>query len=239
LNDDYDFTGAVGIVHYFTPNLGMSLEFERDPLLLNRLTNRISWDMGFIGIEAGPFIGMMNTGTGSLSPGLSLVLRIAVLQGNLFGSFRVDTALGRSLENPGDHAQSATAVSLGGRFFFGTVLAGMSDRSFQLQEAAEVVSSAHWIRYNLALELPSPAGRGWGFRFEAGYQQLEWIYKIPSFPLNYRYRGIYTGLETSFHLQPLTLLLGVEFPLYPLPFPDFNAHAFLAQATLSLRWTMR
>jgi hypothetical protein len=241
----YNPVGALTLTRQLNNTLAFVLELERESLSLNRLVVRAAWNTGAVGIEAGPSLGILNTETLDISPGLSFMLRLRFPAWNLSGLFRFDSALGREPSAPGDYTQSYAAAAVSYAFPAVTLTLGMLERGSIMLNSQGILRAGRWIRYNLAAEFP-PAPASWGFRIELGYEQLQWNYNL-SVPLEYRYFAVYAGLEASYTVLPdfLTLIAGLEGPVYPFVYPaliqsmDDPQEAFYGRITLGFRLSLR
>jgi hypothetical protein len=242
LKNNYDPTGDIILTNWFTHTWGIHLGFDRDPILMNRLVARVAWNIDFIGFEAGPYFGLLNSNTGQVSPGLSLVLHARIPRWNLFSSFQWDSPFGRALTSPGDYIQSASEIKAGLSLPFGRLILSQIDRNSTVRDGFGVDITGHWIRYNLAAEIALPSLDPWEFQLDLGYQRFQWTYYLNSQqPLNYGYYNIYAGLGLSFQIKSFTLLFGMEAPLYPFAYPQIesltNPQApFFGQINLGVRW---
>jgi hypothetical protein len=245
LTNTYNPVGALTLARQFNKNLAFVLELERESLSLNRLVGRAAWDAGVVGIEAGPSLGILNTETLDISPGLSLLLRLRLPTWKLSGLFRFDFALGREPAVPGQYTQSYASAALGYAFPWVKLTLGVFERGSTLHDSKGILRVGRWIRYNLAANFPS-APASWDFRVELGYEQLQWDYKL-STPLEYRYAAVYAGLEASYTPLPdfLTLIAGLEGPVYPFVYPaliqnlDDPQESFYGRITLGCRLSLR
>jgi hypothetical protein len=245
LANTYNPVGAVALSRQFNKTLGFVMELERESVSLNRMVVRAAWDAGVIGIEAGPYMGIFNTETLDISPGLSLALRLRFPAWNLAGSFRFDSALGREPSAPGDYIQSYASAAVSYAFPWVTLTLGMAGRGSTVLDSQGIPRVGRWVRYNLAAEFPA-APASWRFRTELGYEQLHWNYKL-SMPLKYRYFAVYAGLEASYTVLPdfLILIAGLEAPVYPFVYPalfqnlDDPQGAFFGRITLGFRLSLR
>jgi hypothetical protein len=242
LKNEYNPVGTVAFTQQLNKTLGFTLELDRDSLSLNRIIARAAWDNGAIGIEAGPYLGILNSETGDISPGLSLALRLRLPEWNLSGFFRFDSALGKEPAGPGDYTLSYTSAAVSYTFPWLKLTLGMLERGSTEMDKRQALRVGRWTRYNLAAEIPLRR-TPWAFRVETGYEQLLWNYAL-ILPLEYRYHAVYAGLEVSYMLLPnfLTLVAGLEGPVYPFAYPaiqslDDPQAAFYARATLGLRLT--
>ncbi|MDR3115944.1 MAG: hypothetical protein LBU25_10545 [Treponema sp.] len=241
LQNDYDPVGTLILTNKLTSAWGFHVAFERDPTLMNRIIARATWDIPFIGLEAGPYFGLLNSRTGHLSSGLSLVLHVRIPRWSFFSSFQRDTPLGKEPSEPGDYIQSYGEVKAGFILPFGRLILSMTDRNSTLQDDLGLDITNHWIRYNLALELGHPRV-AFGFRIDGGYQRLHWSYRVSPLALEYEYYNVYVGLEPSYRIGPVTLFLGVEAPVYPFVYPhiqslEYPQVPFFGQITLGFKWT--
>jgi hypothetical protein len=243
LKNNYDPVGSITLTNWFTKTWGIHLGFDRDPLLMNRLLARAVWDSDFIGLEAGPYFGLLNSETGQVSPGLSLILHARLPWWNFFSSFRWDGAPGRAPAGPGDYIQAFSEIKAGMVLPFGRLILSLTGRNTTVRDDLSVDVVSHWARYNLAMEIALPSGP-WGLQIDLGYQRLHWTYYLDlQEPLNYGYYNIYTGLELSCRIKSLTLLFGLEAPLYPFVYSRIKSLAdpqspFFGQISLGIRWAL-
>jgi hypothetical protein len=245
MTNTYNPVGTITLARHFNKTLAFVLEAERESLSLNRLIGRAAWDIGAIHIEAGPAMGLLNTQTLDLSPGLSLLLRLGFPAWNLSGVFRFDFPLGREPSVSGEYTQSYAFAALSYAFPWAKLTLGMSERGSTLLDSQGILRIGRWIRYNLAAELP-PGPGPWGFRLELGYERLQWNYELFT-PLEYQYFAVYAGLEASYTLRPdfLTLIAGLDGPVYPFVYPALMQNlgnpqeAFYGKISLGLRLTLQ
>ncbi|MDR2096690.1 MAG: hypothetical protein LBP76_14400 [Treponema sp.] len=243
LRNSYAPVGALTLTGWFTGTWGGRVGFDRDPLLMNRIFARFIWDRGFIGFEAGPYFGFLNSGTGQVSPGLSLVLHLRLLRWNIFSSFQYDTALGKEPVASGDYIQSLSEIKAGITLPFGGFTLSMTDRSFTMRKEMDLEIIDHWIRYKLTVEITRPL-KPWGIRVDMGYQQLQRTYHIAALAQeSYPYYDVYGGLGASCEIGAITLFLGFEAPLYPFVYPEIQSletpqAPFCGQISLGIKWTL-
>jgi hypothetical protein len=245
MSNTFNPVGAVTLTRPLNKPLAAVMEVERESVSLNRLVVRAAWDGGMIGVEAGPYLGILNTETMDISPGLSVLLRLRFPEWNLAGVFRFDSALGRVISAPGEYTLSYASAAISYAFPWLTLTLGMFERGSAVLDSQDVLRVGRWIRYNLAAEFPRAPAR-WAFRVEAGYEHLQWNYKL-FVPLEYRNSTAYAGLEASYALLPefLTLIAGLEGPVYPFVYPallqslDNPQAAFYGRITLGFRLTLR
>jgi hypothetical protein len=223
LKNTYDPIGTLTLTNQFTQTWGFHLGFDRDPMLMNRIFARATWDIGSIGLEVGPYLGLFNSSTGQVSPGFSVVLHVRIPRWRIFSAFQHDTTLGREhLIGPGDYIQSYSAIKAGAVLPFGRLTLSLIYRNSTIQDDLGMDVLNQWIRYNLGLEISRPPNP-WGLRIDLGYQRLQWTYHIGLQPLDYGYGDVYAGLELSYRIGYLRLFLGLETPLYPWVYPQIQS----------------
>jgi hypothetical protein len=244
LQNEYYPIGLASFTGIISQSLGFIVAVERDSITMNRFLTRASWDIGFVGIEAGPYIGLFNPDPSHVSIGVSLLLRLGIPQRGVFSSFRLDTPVVRDLSEPGDHYQSFNQINLGyGSSVFRIVLS-MTTRGSSLENTQGITVTNRWIRYNLDLEI-APSRIPLKFRLNGGYQELRWTYNIPLSPFEYRYEDVFAGIGLSYTKSSWTFFLGLEAPVYPFRYEDLLGNLqdpqvpFFAQFTLGLQWTPR
>ncbi|MDR0759200.1 MAG: hypothetical protein LBF74_03720 [Treponema sp.] len=243
LKNTYNPVGNITLTQQVDEALGFVLEAERESFSLNRLVARAVWDAGAIGIEAGLTMGILNTSTWDISPGLSLALRLRLPWWNFSGFFRLDSALGREPAALEDYTQSYAAAALSYAFPQVKFTLGMTERGSSVLDNQGILRTGRWIRCNLATEFPLAS---WGFQVEVGLEQLQWNYQQALVPLEYDGDiTVYIGLEASYTFPSgfLTLIAGLEGPVYPLVYPTLIQNLndpqapFYGRATLGFRLT--
>jgi hypothetical protein len=223
LENTYNLVGIFTFTQQLNKTLGFVVELERESLSLNRIVTRATFDVGVVEIEAGPSLGLLNTEALGINPDLSLVLRLRFPSWNLSGLFRFDSALGRVPATPGDYTQSYVLAGLSYSFSWGKFTLGIFERSSNMMYNQENTQIGRWSRYYLAADFPA-VPKSWGLRLELGYEHLQWNYELP-ISLEYLYGAVYAGLEGSFTVVPnfLSLIVGVEGPVYPFVYPTLIA----------------
>lgn len=246
LKNDYYPIGSLFFTGKFSNNLGFVLGFDRDSILMNRIMTRVAWNISFIGLEAGPYLGLLNTDSSHVVLGLSLRLRLGVPQWGLSASFMLDTPLGRELSGPGDYNQSFSEISIGYAPSIFQFTLSMTNRGSAIKNAQDISVMNDWVRYNFAMGITLPPRNIWGLRFNVGYQELHWTYNynysstLPA--LKYPYSSVYAGLGASYTINSsITLSLGLEMPVYPFVYLDIQSISdpqapFFGEITFGFHW---
>lgn len=86
--------------------------FAMDPILRNVLETRLTYSSPYLIIGGGPFLGVFNSSSLPLNPGISASMQIQ-MPGVAFFSFRGDSTLGAGLVSAGDYTQGRSDLSLG------------------------------------------------------------------------------------------------------------------------------
>ncbi|MDR3170612.1 MAG: hypothetical protein LBU17_03170 [Treponema sp.] len=241
LRNRYDPIGSIALAQNLTNILGFNLNFDRDALLINRLFVRATLDWRFLGLEAGPAFGLFNLNIATISPALSMIVKLNIPPGIVSGLFRLDTSLGRKPNNPGDYTQDFREIRVGLRIPFFLVTFSMSGRDL-IEKKDEYDISSSWIRYNLSAEFYKK-DFPFTFRLDVGYQQLKWIYTMEQ-PVDYTYGDVYVGLELSYRIwSKVKLFLGVEVPVFPWVYPYIQSFSdpqvpLFYGATLGVLWNL-
>ncbi|GHT75103.1 hypothetical protein FACS1894124_5980 [Spirochaetia bacterium] len=230
LYDKFEPVGAVTFSQGLSKIVSFNLGFERDPVLVNRFIAGVAADWENFGFEAGSYFGFLNSGPVVTTPGLSLIFR-GNLKGVLSGSFRLDTSLGRSLENSGDYRQDAVGFNLEGITRWVTLTLDISHRTVTRKTDFGDDSVSGWTRFNLSIvhvfRVPT-------LGLSVGYQRLSHT------PNGYTYDAVYAGPILSFKFTPnVELFLNLEAPLYPLDYATVPGAPALLQAELGLTWKLR
>ncbi|MDR3343092.1 MAG: hypothetical protein LBT14_09990 [Treponema sp.] len=237
----YDPIGSIALSQNLTNILGFNLNFDRDALLINRLFVRATLDWRFIGLEVGPSFGLFNLNIATISPALSMIVKLTIPPGIVSGLFRLDTSLGRQPNNPGDYTQDYREIRVGLLLPFFLLTLSMSGRDL-IEKKDQYDISSSWIRYNLSAEFHKK-DFPFAFRLDVGYQQLKWIYTVAQ-PVDYTYGDVYVGLEVSYRIwSRVKLFLGVEVPVFPWVYPYIQSFSdpqvpLFYGATLGFLWNL-
>jgi hypothetical protein len=230
--------GSVSFSQGLSGIISLNLEFERDPVLMNRLMARIAADWPIFGIEAGPYFGILNPAADVISPGLSLILRAKLLSGAFSGSFRFDSSLGRDPQISGDYTQNYYEFSLGALLSRVTLGLSISDRTLirKTSQLRDIVSIR--ARYNFSFDytfrsIPLTLG------LDMGYQQLTWLYMTALQPAAYHYNAAYIGPKASLKIRAVKLFFTTEAPVYPMEYLTVPNAPVLLQASLGFVWNIR
>jgi hypothetical protein len=226
------FNGVLGIQQRLFDPLSIQLRFDRDPILMNRFF-AVPWvDLGFIEFGLGPYFDLFNTGNmGMVNPGLSLGLKIAFLQDQVFGSFRLDFPFQDI--NARNYTQTYGEIQAGVSIKPVFVAFTLTSRTFEEQKTNAANSISSWARYDLSGEIPY---QDFGFGVHLGYQNLRMASSADYF--DYEYSGVYLGFGVSYtFLQDIKVFLDMEAPIYPLMSSSITP--VLLQIYLGMTWNIR
>lgn len=235
IESPYNFIGTLWIYQRYTDWLGFALEVEHDPILMDRLFAWVCLDVRFLSIQAGPFIGFLNS-TALVNPGFSIIMN-STISSLIFGSFRLDATVNSALLNPGDYTQKDTEIALGFRLPFITFTGSAGARSYQERKETLIIGVQR-IRYQLSVENQQKTAFYTAHGY-LGYQELLWTASSAGMPETYQLNSIYAGIELTFRLWSfLWVHVGVEMPLYSKS-PQIARMPNLAfyQCTLGLTWS--
>ncbi|MDR1788555.1 MAG: hypothetical protein LBR16_08940 [Treponema sp.] len=216
---------------------GFTAGFEHDPVLMNRFLARANLRFGFVGLDAGIFIGFLNGDIDRIGSGFSLLASVTFLDDRLNGSFRFDVPIFTELADPGDYSQSLYEVIVNYRFPYVRVQGLINGRNFRELSASARDLSYRWTRYELSGEcydIPIP----WNFRLALGFQVFEFTCKTFEW-LEYSYPNLYLGLGATYHILPsLDAFINAEVPLFPFTYPVIKQFPFFWNASLGVKWTL-
>jgi hypothetical protein len=242
INSNSTINGALSVKIPINGTWGVNTGFERDMILLNRFYARAMADFGFIGFEAGFFLGVLNFNPSRVDPGLTLVVSARSPSTKFFGSVRGDLGLNRSFSNTDDYTQDLVEAEFGARVPYTILRANIDFHQMTVRTKRRADSNRKWTRYVISGEtdFASP----WAFRLNLGYQTLFWDYET-SPAWDYNYDSFFVGLGASWKVLPnLKLSLGLEAPIYPFVYPDIGdfddpQKPVLLGFTLGAVWSLR
>jgi hypothetical protein len=223
---------------------------ERDGILNNRIITAAGFDLDYIRLDLGPFVGIFNTEEQLMNPGIAASFRFNI-PGILFGSAAAASTLGGSLQSTGDYSQETGEFSLGFQVPHIIVTASLTEKRFSWQQNAAVLSRDELNRYNLFMEVFAK-NIPYMVQINMGYQNLKCSYitngidntAAPSLLINNtvtdELNSIYAGFEFVWQINStLKVFLGMEAPVYtwgeaPLKGPAKDAFIFKAGGGLVL-----
>jgi hypothetical protein len=221
------------------PNFGFTLGYERDMLLMNRIIARIKGDWAAFGFEAGGFLGLLNPSREILSPGVSLTAKTRLWDGLFTARLRFDSALGRTLNKPGDFLQDLYEGQAAFNYGWFTFDILGSYRVFVRGTGGRINVTSRWLKLGGGVTLSAdtlPFDMG----LSGGYQTLSLKYPIEDDPLDYSYDNVFAGYNMRFRLpHNIELSFDLELPVSPTGyFRQFSAIPSLLRASIGLLWVL-
>ncbi|MDR0878399.1 MAG: hypothetical protein LBN21_10120 [Treponema sp.] len=266
---DADFEPAispyvlVGLEGDYSDIIGFSAAFDRDPIMRNRLLTNISLNLGYLRLDAGPFLGLFNTEEQPLNTGLSAGVGVE-FPGIIFGSVKAAATIGSLAGKTGEYVQQTGDISVG--FWVPHVICTFSLQTqiYSDRVSTELLTKDESTRYQFSADTFSK-NVPYTIQVNMGYQSLKRSY-IPQGNAAVtvtteddgaggytsvissvesetdEFKSLYIGFEGTWRIVPrIRLVLGAEMPVYswgkdPLGTPDRDI--FIFQARAGLVWTL-
>jgi hypothetical protein len=248
--------GSIGLEGDYSDFADFSAAFEIDPILRNRLLANAGFNLGYIRIDIGPFIGLFNTEEQKINSGISAGMGVE-FPGIAFGSVAVGSTIGSLTNKPGEYIQHTGDISIGVWVPHVVCTFSLNEKSYTGRVNDELITKDESIRYQLRADMFSK-NVPYTIRIDMGYQSLTRSY-IPQGsaatvydPITFEFdsvpsdtdefRSIYFGFEGTYRIVPkIQIVLGAEMPVFswgktPLGSPD--KETFFYQAHVGLVWTL-
>jgi hypothetical protein len=238
-------SGEIGDTIFYTGG------FEWDPVLRNRLFANVGVRLGFLNVEVGPFIGILNTTDEILNPGVSVAFGLE-FPGIFFANIRTMSSMAGVQGTAGSYSQKGTNLTAG--FWIPNIIFSLNldTRSFTLQKEPNMLLEDGLIRYFIRADIYAK-NNPFSFRLDIGYGSLTRSYISQIIKENEDGDGdgekyyldraaqtdelkyIYMGLKAAYVINPLVkIFLAGEMPVYtwsepPMRNPAKNSILFQAQ----------
>ncbi|MDR1904876.1 MAG: hypothetical protein LBQ88_21665 [Treponema sp.] len=224
---------------------------ERDGVLNNRIITAAGFDLDYVGLDLGPFVGIFNTEECLMNPGIAASFRFNI-PGVLFAAAAAASTIGGSLQSPGDYSQELGEFSLGFQIPHIIFTASLTTKRFSWQQDAALLNRDELNRYNLLMEIFAK-NVPYMVHINMGYQNLKRSYITNSIDMTGapllvnntvkdELNAVYAGFEFVYQISSsLKIFLGVESPVYawggtPLKSPAKDSFIFNAGGGLVLTW---
>lgn len=156
---DTNFTGAYypwGISAYGSEQVSDTITinsgFYNDPILRNIAYSTITYQGDYFSIGAGPLLGLFNSSSQPLNPGITASVQIQV-PGIAFLSYRVDSSLGGSLSQTGAYQQSRSDISLGYYIPNAIASANLDSKQYQQKTTASGYTTDQVMEYSFKVDI--------------------------------------------------------------------------------------
>ena len=225
--------------------------YERDPILRNRLFASLGLRSNNVSLEAGPFLGIYNTGKLELNPGFTAALGLQ-FPGILFVNLEASSSIGNILETPGAYSQKTSLLSAG--FWVPHVICSLNlnSRSFTLEKNTNLLEEDSLDRYFFRADVYTK-NVPYTIQVDMGYEILKRSYvsqnitgtNFDDLVLNRdleddTFKAFFLGLQMNYTINPvIKLVLGGEMPVYywsaqPMKTPGKGTFLFQARAGIIL-----
>jgi hypothetical protein len=231
---------------YFSFKTGIDL----DPILRNRFISNIIFDLDFLSLEVGPFIGLFNSEEKPVNQGMTASLGLE-LPGIVFARIGAASTMGASINAPGDYAQETGEFALGFWIPYVICTLSLNTKSFTLQKEQNLLVKDDLTEYNFRAEIYSK-NTPYLLQVDLGYQSLKRSYTAVGVVVNAgtgtlvkenavdELKSVYTGFELIYSVNTtFKLILGAKLPVYswgepPLKSPEKGTFLFQAHAGFTI-----
>ncbi|MDR0567754.1 MAG: hypothetical protein LBG87_00910 [Spirochaetaceae bacterium] len=212
LTESYHFRGTLRLDQPLTERLSITALAFQDPMLQRRILGRVNVTYGWFSFQVGPFIGIVNTPSALVSPGLSGYLGLTVPQ-IAFGSVRADATLLSSIDGYTSN-QAEIRLGLYLPFFPALVPSASMDIIYVERREKGFTISRHQTRYALFLDTTGPENR-YDIHLTIGYQELGWSVYHETESVMYQLNSIYGGVTIAYRLMPAwKVRIGGTLPIF-------------------------
>lgn len=209
--NQFFYAGSLTATQEVNDQLGLELQFARDPILKNIATTELFYRADFFTIGVGPFFGLFNSRAALIQTGIRSSVRLN-LGSVAYVSFGSANSIGGRLVDVGDYIQEASEARLG--FYTPNALPSLflTSERYTEQQAGGEVSRAR-TRYGLQVDL-FQKNTPYTIVVTLGYQDLTNTY--PGSPrISHRLNSLTVGVRLDLTLLPgFTYLLDLDSSLY-------------------------
>jgi hypothetical protein len=191
--------------------------FERDPILRNRVYANMGYNLKFLTLEMGPFLGVANNKDSIFNPGAAVGIGLN-FPGIIFLDLKASSTLGGLLEDTGDYAQNTRNVSIGFWVPYVVCSLNMDTKKHTVLEKSEQVIEDAAKRYFFRADVYTK-NVPYTIQVDLGYQSLTRSYSdyslVKKNTKTDEFKTFFLGLEAAYTFKPgFKAFLGGEMPLY-------------------------
>jgi hypothetical protein len=211
--NSYPF-GLISLEGEYSDRVDYKVSFVRDPVLRNRMLASAGFTFSFLRLEAGPFMGLFNTGEQVISPGVTAALGLE-FPGILFGSLKGASTIGSLALFSGDFIQEAGEIAVGFWVPYVVCTLSISDKSFTERKTEDLLIKDEHIRYQFRADVFTK-NVPYTVRVDLGYQSLKRSYSPDGKDSETdELKSVYAGFEGTYRITPaFQFILGAELPVY-------------------------
>jgi hypothetical protein len=210
---EYHFRGTLNIDQKLTDQLSLTFIAFQDPMLQRRILGRVNFTYKWLNLQAGPFLGIVNTPGTIINPGISVIFgvnnpRIA------FSSVKVETTILSSIDG---YSQNGTEFKIGLGWVPVVVPSFSVDIIYTERREKGYTIGRKQSRYSISLDTVDPEGTDkYTINLNMGYQELGWsVYHPDQVAVAYQLNSIYASLYGSYRVMPnLKIIAGGLIPIY-------------------------
>ncbi|GHU64357.1 hypothetical protein FACS189447_01000 [Spirochaetia bacterium] len=218
--------------------------YERDPILRNRVYANMGYKVGFLTLEMGPFLGVLNSKDSILTPGAAVGINLQ-FPGIVFLDLKASSTLGSLLEDTGDYAQNTRNLSLGFWVPYVVCSLNMETKEHIVLTKSETVTEDAVERYFFRADVYTK-NVPYTVQVDLGYQNLSRSYSdyrlVKKNTKTDELKAFFLGLEAAYTLFPgFKTFFGGEIPLYSWSSGDMEKpenDAFLFRLRGGIVWTL-
>jgi hypothetical protein len=233
------YGGAASIKQSLSDNLELETAYALDPLQRSNFKAMVNYDTGVLHIGIGPSFGIFNNSLYPMEAGFASSVKFEI-PGVIFLTFRNESSIGPALGSIGENAQGFNEISVGWYVKNAICTASMASTSFQVQQAANWVTSDSSTDYSFLVDI-FKKNQPFNVKLSMGYRTVSREYLIDGASMKDSLGIIILG--TNFVLRParfLELALGLDSGVYSFGFdrllsrgPDMDT-AYMFKAKIGL-----
>ncbi|QQO10803.1 hypothetical protein [Breznakiella homolactica] len=236
---DYFVVANIKAAGRFSDILGYSLEYDRGPILRNRLLASVGLDFTYLGLELGPFFGIFNNLDKPLKPGMAAAVNFRV-PGIVFASLSAHSTVGTGLIVEGDYVQEYGRIAAGFWVPYAVVTLSAAREEYTELHGGGLTIQDEKTRYQFTANAYKK-NVPFTVDINLGYQTLKRSY-IGAQTETDELRSLFAGFEFRWNaVKPVTVLVGAEIPVYTWaeePFEGPGDNTFLFKAYAGCIWTI-
>ncbi|MDR1126529.1 MAG: hypothetical protein LBL06_00210, partial [Treponema sp.] len=248
LQNTMDFPSHLFLTVPFFAKWGLSIGYERDSILLNRLFARAVFDLGFFNVAMGLAMGFLNFDSSAISLAFSTTLFAQSPNGRLFGSLGLDLPFDGAQKNATfPYKQTSFSLDAGVKvpyviFSFHALLSIMLSREErEVYDVAYITSKQALYALTIKTDFATAnEGKGFDFSLTAGYRDVNRSIKALLLSDPYQYSSFFGGLGLFVSAnRNFGLYMKAEAPFYPWVFNPLPVPSDAFLLTASLGFTLR
>ncbi|HAP42805.1 MAG: hypothetical protein A2087_11935 [Spirochaetes bacterium GWD1_61_31] len=172
--NNWNYGATVSYLDGVNDSFTFEASYTTDPILRHLLSGIVSFQTGFLTIEGGPLLGILNSATVPVKGGMTVGLSLKI-PGIFFAEFLSQASMGAGLYNAGDYIQEAGRLAAGFYVLNAICTASIYTRKFYLATGVDQLLVDSLIQYNLNLDI-FKKGVTYRLMIDLGYDDLSRTY---------------------------------------------------------------